>query len=95
MLAFVTVGSTRFDALVQAALSEQVLSALKQKGYTDLVLQCGDSDFDLGQALSREQTRRTAIHGLEVEIWRFQPSLQETFERSDLVISHAGKNYLA
>jgi beta-1,4-N-acetylglucosaminyltransferase len=28
--------------------------------------------------------------GISIEIWKFKPSLQEEYERADLVISHAG-----
>jgi hypothetical protein len=28
--------------------------------------------------------------GLTTEIWKFKPSLQEEYERADLIISHAG-----
>ncbi|KAG5647209.1 hypothetical protein DXG03_001168 [Asterophora parasitica] len=87
MLAFVTVGSTRFDSLVQAALSPPVLTSLHRKGYHQLVVQCGNSAFefsigDASLALVRE--------GVHVEVWKFKPTLQEEYERADLVISHAG-----
>jgi beta-1,4-N-acetylglucosaminyltransferase len=44
-MVFVTVGTTCFDALVQAVDSEQVKEALLQKGYTNLVIQMGRGTY--------------------------------------------------
>ncbi len=55
MLVFVTVGSTRFDALVQAALSDRVLAALSQAGYTTIAIQCGNSDFAHAHSIQNEK----------------------------------------
>lgn len=92
MLAFVTVGSTRFDGLVQRALSDAVVDELCAKGYNHLVVQCGNSDFDAGLYTHDGETwtRQRADGGI-VEVWRFKPTLQEEYERADLVISHAGE----
>ena len=46
MHVFVTVGTTRFDKLIQTVLAPQVLQRLKEKGYTSLTLQTGNSSFD-------------------------------------------------
>ncbi|KAI0703643.1 glycosyltransferase family 1 protein [Cytidiella melzeri] len=91
MLAFVTVGSTRFDGLVQQALSDNALDHLRSKGYTQLVVQCGNSDFDTSRFTRTGDTwtRRQEGGGI-VEVWRFKPTLQEEYQRADLVISHAG-----
>lgn len=91
MLAFVTVGSTRFDGLVQRALSDVMLGTLRSKGYDHLVVQCGNSDFDTSGFIKVGDTwtRRLEGGGL-VEVWRFKPTLDEEYKRADLVISHAG-----
>jgi beta-1,4-N-acetylglucosaminyltransferase len=85
MHAFVTVGSTSFDSLVQSVLSSSVLFTLRNKGYTSLAVQCGDSNFELASI-----THSLERDGIGVELWKFKPSLQEEYERADLVISHAG-----
>ena len=90
MRVFVTVGSTKFDALIQAALDPSVLISLKRKGYNRIVIQCGASStsefteetLDSGLNIQREQ--------VAIDIWRFKPSLKDEFENADLVISHAG-----
>lgn len=93
MLAFVTVGSTRFDSLVQAALSEPVLSSLRRKGYTQLIIQCGNSAFEFASTIAHDQGSFVNREGVTVELWKFKPSLQKEFEQADLVISHAGALY--
>jgi beta-1,4-N-acetylglucosaminyltransferase len=44
-MVFVTVGTTCFDALVKTVDSEQVKEALRQKGYTHLVIQMGGGTY--------------------------------------------------
>ncbi|KAJ7098044.1 glycosyltransferase family 1 protein [Mycena belliarum] len=90
MLVFVTVGTFHFDLLVQTVLSDPVLRALQSKGYTDLVVQCGNSEFELAAAVAQEQTVHLQKHGVDIELWKFKPSLEADYRRADLVIGHAG-----
>ena len=91
MLAFTTVGSTKFDALVQAVLSQPVLTALCLQGYTTLIVQCGNSGVHVGSgATITGDITSLQKDGLDIEIWKFKPSLQTEYDRADLVISHAG-----
>jgi beta-1,4-N-acetylglucosaminyltransferase len=83
-----TVGSTKFEALVNAALSQPVLEALAQKGYSDVVIQCGNSQVDeLGPTDAERNVHR---QGLDIHVWRYKPSLDEAYDAADLVIGHAG-----
>ena len=91
MHAFVTVGSTRFDTLVQAVFTEDVLSSLCRKGYTRLVVQCGNSTFELASTIKNGNTHKMNRAGVDIEFWSYKPSLQEDYEKADLVISHAGR----
>jgi hypothetical protein len=97
MLAFTTVGSTKFDALVGAVLSKPVLAALRLQGYTTLVVQCGMSEVDLGTSGGKFAGDMTKLQkdGLDIEIWKFKPSLDTEYDRADLVISHAGVCHLS
>jgi beta-1,4-N-acetylglucosaminyltransferase len=92
MIAFVTVGSTKFDALVEGVLSQPVLTALRLRGYSTLVVQCGNSvvDVDVSTATITGDSMKLPKGGLDIEIWKFKPSLQAEYHRADLVISHAG-----
>ena len=83
-----TVGSTKFDALVGAAFSQPVLDALAKKGYSDVVIQCGNSQVDeFGPTDGQRNVRR---HGVNIDVWRFKPSLDGEYDAADLVIGHAG-----
>ncbi|KAI0331130.1 glycosyl transferase [Cubamyces sp. BRFM 1775] len=88
---FITVGSTRFDALVQKALSPPVLDILRAKGYRSLDVQCGNSSFD---SAAFEQSAPDHWHradrGLDINVWRFKPSLKNDYDQANLIISHAG-----
>ena len=95
MHAFVTVGSTRFDTLVQAVFTEDVLSSLYRKGYTRLVVQCGNSTFELASTIKNGNTHKMNRAGVDIEFWSYKPSLQEDYEKADLVISHAGRHLLS
>lgn len=91
MRVFVTVGSTKFDSLVQAVLSDDVLHAFNEKGYTDIVVQCGNSQFDPCSGLTTDQSGWTLERdGVRVDMWKFKPSLEEEYNKADLVVSHAG-----
>lgn len=90
MLAFLTVGSTRFDSLVASAFNTGFLSALQRKGYNHLVIQCGNSSFEFAKEIQNGETRTLERVGVHIEYWKFKPSLQGEYERADLVISHAG-----
>jgi len=92
MIVFVTVGSTRFDDLVEAVISEPVLTSLRDLGYIRLVLQRGNSNIE-SEGSDREDYS-IQRYGVDIEIWRFKPSLQAEFEQADLVISHAGEPFV-
>jgi len=80
LTAMVTVGATApFDALLDAVLSVDVLRALKDKGFSRLVVQAGDSRLPLFDPM-----------GMDVAVWNFKPSLNEDILKADLIISHAG-----
>jgi UDP-N-acetylglucosamine transferase subunit ALG13 len=90
MRVLITVGSTRFDALVKAALSQPVLNALTQKGYSDVVIQCGNSQVEDDAFSPTERERNVRRYGVNIDVWRFKPSLDEEYDAADLVIGHAG-----
>jgi beta-1,4-N-acetylglucosaminyltransferase len=86
MIVFVTVGTTKFDLLVQNILSEPVLHILRLKGYSSLVVQCGKSKL----GTISETNWPIEKDGIRVEVWPFKASLHSEYSRADLVISHAG-----
>ncbi|KAI6150554.1 glycosyltransferase family 1 protein [Pisolithus tinctorius] len=90
MLVFVTVGSTRFDALVQTAISEQVLDALHKKGYRRIAIQRGNSDLGMDGGDNGQDLMVFETNGMEVETWKFKTSILSDIQRATLVVSHAG-----
>lgn len=92
MLVFVTIGSTRFDALITSIFTEQVLVSFQRKGYTNLVVQCGNSAFELAECVKNGETVSMSRWGMTIELWKFKNSLEQEFEKADLIISHAGRS---
>lgn len=91
---FVTVGSTRFDVLVDRVLSEDVVVVLKQHGFTGLVVQAGSSPVNLSSDFKIDENAfRTSLNDVVVDVWRYKPSLKEEYEKAELVIGHAGMYY--
>jgi beta-1,4-N-acetylglucosaminyltransferase len=87
MRAFVTVGSTHFDGLVEAVLRDETLEQLYAKGYRQLVIQAGETRLGI---LPPGSSSRNWTNLLEISIWKFKPSLLQDFNEAELVISHAG-----
>lgn len=83
----VTVGTTQFDMLIEAILSDSVMQALTTSGYTDIRLQ-------IGSALEtvREKARfvSSALELVNLEYYDYKSSLESDIEWANLVIGHAG-----
>ncbi|XP_015110639.1 UDP-N-acetylglucosamine transferase subunit ALG13 homolog [Diachasma alloeum] len=79
---FVTVGTTKFDKLIETITKDEVLKELSRRGYDHLILQIGASTID------PNCTPRCGMK--KVEFFRLKPSIQEYMRSADLVISHAG-----
>jgi len=80
---FVTVGTTLFDKLISATTSQTALEWMVQNGYTKLVLQYGKgSEPKIPTAASSKV--------LQIEQYRFRPTLDVDMQAADLILSHAG-----
>ena len=95
-IAFVTVGSTQFDALVDAVLGSEVIKVLQEYKFTRLVIQAGKSPIRLESVTVSTSDNgagiwKVNVKDLDVEIWRFKPSLETDIRSADLVICHAGE----
>ncbi len=82
MKVFVTVGTTKFEALLRIVFSQEVQNALKAKGYNKVKAQIGHSVIDLKEAQE--------LKALDIEIYDFKSSLADDIREADLVIAHAG-----
>ncbi|CAH0399914.1 unnamed protein product [Chilo suppressalis] len=78
---FITVGTTRFDLLVDTLMTAPVLNSLKKMGCKMITFQIGNSNFQPG-IYDKE--------GIQINVFRFKDSILEDIKSADLVISHAG-----
>jgi beta-1,4-N-acetylglucosaminyltransferase len=75
-LVFVTVGSTRFDALIEKINAPEFIKLLNAQGFGKIVIQHGDSP--ISNKLS------------QVEYFDYKSSISEFIDSASLIISHAG-----
>ncbi|CAI5743216.1 unnamed protein product [Hyaloperonospora brassicae] len=80
MRVFVTVGTTKFDALVAALDTDACLSALVARGFTSVRMQIGHG----------AHVPRPSFPGLELSFYRHDPHYKQDVAAADLVVSHAG-----
>mmetsp|Transcript_14940 Transcript_14940/g.26613 ORF Transcript_14940/g.26613 Transcript_14940/m.26613 type:complete len:106 (-) Transcript_14940:8-325(-) len=87
---FVTVGTTSFDALIEALDSQRVVESLRKRGYTSLTLQIGrggyipknidainlDEPEDLPQNVSGGASKNTSSTFV-CRYYRFKPTLDQ------------------
>ncbi|XP_034660410.1 UDP-N-acetylglucosamine transferase subunit ALG13 homolog [Drosophila subobscura] len=82
---YVTVGTTKFDALIEAITSESVLKALQSRECRQLILQHGNS-----LPKSVEESRLISQqYGIQLEQYTFRPNIED-IKAADLIIGHAG-----
>ncbi|KAI7837467.1 hypothetical protein COHA_008725 [Chlorella ohadii] len=87
---FVTVGTTKFDALIRAVDQQAFADVLVAKGYTRLVMQIGRAEYRPRRLLPPNRRTGRLHNGLAVEYFEFAPSLAEHLRSAALVVSHAG-----
>lgn len=78
---FVTVGTTRFDALCRTLTKVSILETLKQLGCKEITMQIGASEFETGEYVKS---------GIVLRVYKYKDSLDDDISAADLVICHAG-----
>jgi beta-1,4-N-acetylglucosaminyltransferase len=91
---FVTVGTTKFDALIEAVDDPALADVLVSKGYSRLVVQVGAGAYVPCKLLPKGTKSGRLANGLSVEYFNFAPSLADHMTTADLIISHAGSGSL-
>ncbi len=89
-MVFVTVGTTKFDALIQAVDTTDVAEALVSKGYKKLVIQKGAGNYQVQMLVPAGSRSHQLSNGLQVQVFEFAPSIADYMKAADLIISHAG-----
>ncbi|XP_062512304.1 UDP-N-acetylglucosamine transferase subunit ALG13 homolog [Corticium candelabrum] len=78
---FVTVGTTKFDELIETVTSDSIKKVLLERDYDRLLLQIGRGSFE--PVSSKDSS-------FVVESYQFKNSLSVDLQEAKLVISHAG-----
>lgn len=84
---FVTVGSTKFDSLIERVLSDDSMNQIIALGFSKLIIQVGASSYDKERL---EQLKEYCVNDVDIELYDFKPSISEDIEKADVVIGHAG-----
>ena len=92
---FVTVGTTSFDALVEAMDSEEMIQTLIERGYDSLTIQRGRGTNVPKHIVTSTSSERSSAPTpwrtfFKVQVVEFLPSLDAVLKEASLVISHAG-----
>jgi beta-1,4-N-acetylglucosaminyltransferase len=88
---FVTVGTTLFEPLVAAVVSETSRQWMERAGYTRLVVQYGKG---VPPVLLQQRQQQQKQKQLTVELYDFKPSLSQDMAAADLIVCHAGAGTL-
>ncbi len=88
---FVTVGSTKFEPLIDKVLTSATLGALKTHSFTKLKLQVGSGNQEDPSLKALTDAEVSFVkEGVEVTAYRYKGSLKQDMLDADLIISHAG-----
>jgi UDP-N-acetylglucosamine transferase subunit ALG13 len=91
--AFVTVGTTLFESLIETVTNDFVLEQLMEHGFTKLVIQYGKGKRPT-IVQQQESASSSSSKKLQIECYDFKPSLLPDLQAADLIISHAGAGTL-
>ena len=80
---FITVGSTKFEKLIEMALKEEFQSLLVDNGYNKMILQIGNYEI-------KERHKINSNLKLEIVTFLSASQFENSLKNSDLVICHGG-----
>lgn len=81
MHCFVTVGSTEFDALINAVVERKCLESLNRIGITEMLMQIGRGKVELEEG---------NFYGVNISYYRYKDDIIRDIIGTDLIIGHAG-----
>uniref|UniRef100_A0A914SAS0 UDP-N-acetylglucosamine transferase subunit ALG13 n=2 Tax=Parascaris TaxID=6254 RepID=A0A914SAS0_PAREQ len=88
MTCFVTVGSTQFDALIEAVCSKEAVDALRKRGITQVILQTGTGTFRPADCEWRQDV--AFVNGMPLHFYSFKNDISGDMRRAKIIIAHAG-----
>ncbi|KAK5579621.1 hypothetical protein RB653_009306 [Dictyostelium firmibasis] len=93
-IVFVTVGTTKFDDLIDKVDSPKLFNILLKYGYSKMIIQIGNYSGTIQNSLpfcevdiAKSSSSTTVFNSFYFD---YKPSLSEFMKNSDLIISHAG-----
>lgn len=86
MAVFVTVGTTKFEKLIETIDEEWFLDAIESNGCTEITIQLGSGVYE-PQNLVRAANRR----GITCNVFDFTHDFATVVSKASLVIGHAGR----
>lgn len=91
-IVFVTVGTTKFERLINKILTDQTLDILIELGFKKIIIQIGNGCHENIPNLSTDNNSSVKFNkkNLEIEAYRFKKTINDDLKIADLVISHAG-----
>lgn len=84
---FVTVGTTKFEDLIEVISSDEVLQVLLDKGFQRVLVQYGNGSR---VPFASRPSSNTFKEKLLLECYRLKPSLDDDMKNASLVVSHSG-----
>ena len=88
---FVTVGSTKFELLINTVLKDETLKQLRKYGFQKLIMQVGNGKHEDEHLLNLSQAPvKFYKSNIEVHAYCYKSTLRDDLFSADMVISHAG-----
>ncbi|KAF2071821.1 hypothetical protein CYY_006858 [Polysphondylium violaceum] len=91
---FVTVGTTKFDSLINVVDTIEFQNMLSSLGYNQLIIQIGNYSGTIKNSIETQDTDdfRDSARGSEFRscYYRYKASLSSDMDTSDLIITHGG-----
>ena len=87
-VAFITVGTTEFDQLIEAIDNNDFLTCLRRNGFSQLKVQIGRGTYK-PRLLGRDGDGDRDID-IVTTVFRFKDDLADEISSSDMIISHCG-----
>ncbi|SCN62148.1 glycosyltransferase family 28 protein, putative [Plasmodium chabaudi adami] len=88
MYLFITVGSYKFDELIEYIDNKEFHIFLKKNGFTKLTIQIGSSNYIPKLIYNYNNTNSTLLQ--KAKYFRYKSSISKYYDKANLILSHAG-----